>query len=295
MVDPRRDGDRVLRLGAVLDDWRPKPGAGSDPLVAVRAAWGELVGSDVARAAQPVAIERDALIVITSSSAWSHQLAFLEPEIVRGLRALPEVRDLARLRFRVGKVRRPVGIASGPSGPRRATGAADDAPPAKTLDDALARLRRAVDRTRAAHRSQGGAFCALCEAPVDRGPACRPCRDDDERRRRFACERLLFEAPWLAPEEVLGLVDGLSPEEYDTHRRRLLQSWWDEIRRASRLHKLRQPLDRVRLRKLASSFVLLETRIDPLRLEMDSAVRKNALGDLYEFVREIEPADAAAE
>ena len=44
----------------------------------------------------------------------------------------------------------------------------------------------------------------------------------------------------------------------------------------------------VRLRKLASSFVLLETRIDPNRLEMDSAVRKNALGELFEFVREIE-------
>jgi hypothetical protein len=42
------------------------------------------------------------------------------------------------------------------------------------------------------------------------------------------------------------------------------------------------------LRKLASSFVLLETRIDPNRLEMDSAVRKNALGDLYDFVRAIE-------
>jgi hypothetical protein len=44
----------------------------------------------------------------------------------------------------------------------------------------------------------------------------------------------------------------------------------------------------VRLRKLASSFVLLQTRIDPNRLEMDSAVRKNALGELYEFVRLIE-------
>ena len=71
-------------------------------------------------------------------------------------------------------------------------------------------------------------------------------------------------------------------------RRRLLRSWWDELWRANKLLKLRQPIDRVRLRKLASSFVLLETRIDPLRLEMDSAVRKNALGDLYDFVCTIE-------
>ncbi|HEX3467032.1 MAG TPA: DUF721 domain-containing protein [Candidatus Elarobacter sp.] len=278
----------MLKLGAVLDAWRPNPGGGADPLAAVRSAWSELVGPDVARAAQPVAIERDALVVLTASSAWSHQLAFLEPEIVRGLGALPDARAVTRLRFRVGKLRRSVPIRDGPGGPRRAASDVAAEPPAKTLDDALARLRRAVDRTRAAHRAQGGRFCALCDAPVDAAPTCRPCRDDVVRRRRFACERLMFEAPWLGPEELLALVDGLSPEEYDAYRRRLLQSWWDEMWRANKLQKLRQPLDRVRLRKLASSFVLLETRIDPLRLEMDSAVRKNALGELYEFVRDIE-------
>ena len=278
----------MLKLGSVLDAWRPKPGPGSDPLVAVRAIWPELVGADVARAASPVAIERDVLIVVTASSSWSHQLAFLEPEIVRGLRALPETQQLARLRFRVGKIRKPLPGATGAAGPRRDTGVLSLEPPAKTLDDALARLRRSVERTRAAHRARGGGFCALCEAPIDGGATCTPCRDDVERRRRFACERLLFEAPWLSAEDVLALVDGLTPEEYDLLRRHLLKSWWDEIWRAGKLHKLRQPVDRVRLRKLASSFVLLETRIDPLRLEMDSAVRKNALGDLYDFVREIE-------
>ena len=34
--------------------------------------------------------------------------------------------------------------------------------------------------------------------------------------------------------------------------------------------------------------MLLETRIDPLRLELDSAVRKNALGEFYDFVTRIE-------
>jgi hypothetical protein len=210
---------------------------------------------------------------------------------VRGLRALPEARGLTRLRFRIGKLRRPVPVRSGPGGPRRATGDVAAEPPAKTLDDALARLRRAVERTRGAHKANGGAFCALCDAPVDAGtPMCRPCRDDDERRRRYACERLMFEAPWLSSDHVLAAVGGLSPEAYDAIRRRLLRSWWDELWRANKLHKLRQPLDRVRLRKLASSFVLLETRIDPNRLEMDSAVRKNALGELYDFVRTIETA-----
>ncbi len=288
MVDPRGDGKRMLRLGTVLDGWSPKGGPIGDPLVAVRAAWVELVGADVARAAQPVAIERDVLVVLTASPAWSHQLTFLEPEIVRGLRALPETRALTRLRFRVGKIRRSVVAGRGADGPRRAQGSVTAEPPARTLDDALARLRRTVERSRAAHCSAGGTFCALCDAPVDGGAMCRPCRDDEERRRRFACERLLFEAPWLTPEEVLALVDGLTPEAYDAIRRRLLRAWWDELWRASKLHKLRQPLDRARLRKLASSFVLLETRIDPNRLEMDSPLRKNALGELFDFVRTIE-------
>ena len=278
----------MLKLGTVLDAWRPKPGPGTDPLVAARAVWAELVGADVARAAQPVAIERDVLVVLTSSSSWSHQLAFLEPEIVRGLQALDQTRSLTRLRFRVGRIRRPAEGRGGSAGPRRSHAEIAAEPPAKTLDDALVRLRRAVERTRAAHRARGGRFCALCEAPVDAGPTCTPCRDDEIRRKRGACERLLFEAPWLGSDEVLALVEGLTPEMYDAIRRRLLRSWWDELWRANKLAKLRQPIDRVRLRKLASSFVLLETRIDPNRLEMDSPVRKNALGDLYDFVREIE-------
>ena len=278
----------LTNLGGWLDSWRPAGGSGGDPLVAARSAWVDLVGADVARAAQPVAIERDAVVILTASSAWSHQLAFLEPEIVRGLRALPETRAITRLRFRVGKLRRPLAGTDGPVGPRRGHAAVASEPPAKTLDDALARLRRAVERSRTAHRSHGGSFCALCDAPIDGGTTCRPCRDDEERRRRFACERLLFEAPWLTPEDVLALVDGLTPDAYDAIRRRLLRSWWDELWRAAKLHRLRQPLDRVRLRKLASSFVLLETRIDPNRLEMDSPVRRNALGELYDFVRIIE-------
>jgi hypothetical protein len=278
----------VLKLGSVLDAWRPKPGPGGDPLAAARSVWPDLVGADVARAAQPVAIERDTLIILTTSASWSHQLAFLEPEIVRGLAALPQTVAITRLRFRVGKLRRaaPAGSAAEQ---RRAQRSAAVEPPAKTLADALARLRRSVERSRAAHRALGGRFCTVCEAPTAAGIArCIPCRDESERQRRFACECLLFEAPWLPTNDVLVLVDGLTPEQFDAIRRRLLRSWWDEMWRASKLFRLRQPIDRRRLRKLASSFVLLETHIDPNRLEMDSAVRKNALGELYDFVCEIE-------
>jgi hypothetical protein len=282
----------VLNLGTVLDTWRPKPGPGGDPLAAARSVWPDLVGPDVARAAQPVAIERDVLVVVTTSASWSHQLAFLEPEIVRGLRALPETATVTGVRFRVGKPRRAAGRAAAGTEiarhPRRAAAPAE--PPARTLDEALARLRASVERSRAAHAARGGRFCVRCAAPIGAGPRCVPCRDEVERVARFACERLLFEAPWLPASDVMQLVDGLTPEQFDALRRRLLRSWWDEIWRAGKLFRLRQPIDRERLRKLASSFVLLETGIDPNRLEMDSAVRRNALGDCYDFVREIETA-----
>ena len=112
------DARASRKLGGVLDGWRPKPGPGADPLVAVRAAWVELVGADVARAAQPVAIERDTLIVLTGSSAWSAPARV--PRAARscaGCAALPETRELTRLRFRVGKLRRPL---RGPARPARA-------------------------------------------------------------------------------------------------------------------------------------------------------------------------------
>jgi hypothetical protein len=33
---------------------------------------------------------------------------------------------------------------------------------------------------------------------------------------------------------------------------------------------------------------LLETKLDPNRLELDSPIRSNALGELYEFIRLVE-------
>jgi hypothetical protein len=87
---------------------------------------------------------------------------------------------------------------------------------------------------------------------------------------------------------VLGQVGGLTADAYDAIRRRLLRAWIDELRLARKRYAVKAPIDVVRIRKLASSYVLLETRIDPNRLELDSPVRKNALGDLFAFIREVE-------
>jgi len=273
-------------LGNALTGWRPSGGPVDDPLAAIRAAWSEIVGDDVARAAQPVALVGSALVVVTASGAWSHQLSFLERTIVAAVNALG-VRGVERLRFRVGTVR---GRAGGTA--RRVTRLVVAAPlpgrPA-SAEAALARLRTVIETRRAAHAAAGGAFCAACGATIAAGAVrCRPCADLAEREQREACERILFQAPWLSAEEVLGLVPDLTAEVYDRIRRRLLRAWIDELRLARRRFEAKAPVDIVRVRQLASSYVLLETRIDPNRLELDSPVRQNALGDLYAFIRTVE-------
>lgn len=67
----------------------------------LRGAWPELVGAQVARACEPVQIDGRRLVVRVVSSAWSHQLAFLEPEIVCAIGARTKLPLIGGLRFRV--------------------------------------------------------------------------------------------------------------------------------------------------------------------------------------------------
>lgn len=279
----------LTRIGDSLGSWTPR-NAGGDPLSIIRGVWTSLVGMDVGRAAQPVAITGDTLIVMTTSAAWSHQLAFLEPQIVRGIDAAAKHAGIVRLRFRVGTIRvNPVARAAKPI--MRASGAAPSPRSnPRTAQEALARYRATVQRARAAHGRRGGSFCAVCAAPIERGDRCFPCLDWARRELKARCQRLLYDAPWLAPLEVLEALPGLNANDYDAIRRDLLRTWWDEMALARKRAALRRPIapDRARLRKIASSYVLLETKMDPNRLDMDSPIRRNALGDLYEFICSVE-------
>jgi hypothetical protein len=275
----------LSKLGSSLAGWRPSTVRPGDPLSMIRAAWADIVGDDVARAAQPVALTGSALVVITASSAWSHQLSFLEREIIRSIVALG-VPQVERLRFRIGTIRAARG--AGGRRPTRAPVAQPLAGKPQSTTEAVARFRGVVERRRNAHRAAGGAFCRSCGGAIAAGDRCRPCADGEERNQREQCERIMFEVPWLDAESVITQVTGLTAEAYDRIRRRLLRAWVDELRLARKRHAVKAEIDRARIRKLASSYVLLETRIDPNRLELDSPVRQNALGDLYAFIREVE-------
>jgi hypothetical protein len=280
----------LTRIGDTLGSWTPRSGGG-DPLTMIRAAWTGLVGIDVARAAQPVAIAGDTLVVITSSSAWSHQLAFLEPTIVRGLRTAAPTAPVVRLRFRVGTIRVVAGgRRAAPTADARHRNRRSLGPAAANAGEALARLRAVVERSRSAHVARGGRFCSGCAAPILRDDRCVPCADWARSALEARCQRLLFDAPWLRPQDVLDMLPELDAAAYDAIRRKLLRSWWDEMTLARKRASLPRPIqpDRVRLRKIASSYVLLETKLDPNRLELDSPIRSNALGELYEFIRTVE-------
>jgi hypothetical protein len=283
----------LTKIGDALTGWAPRSGGGGDPLSVVRSAWRGLVGADVARAAQPVAIANESLIVLTSSSAWSHQLAFLAPQILRGIRDLGLAPVICQLRFRVGTIRVKPGPRLRPALPPAypiSAGVPSRRPAPRDAAEALSRFRAVVERSRSAHRLRGGSFCPVCAAPTAGGERCGPCAQWARAELEARCQRLMFDAPWLRPQDVLDTLPGLDAAAYDAIRRRLLRAWWDELALARKRAALPRPIapDRVRLRKIASSYVLLETKLDPHRLEMDSPVRRNALGDLYDFIRSVE-------
>jgi hypothetical protein len=179
---------------------------------------------------------------------------------------------------------------SGGGGPRHAAASGPARPAPATAHEAFLRYRATVDRARSAHAARGGTFCRTCAAPIARGERCVPCAQWAHAEVEARCQRLLFDAPWLSPEDVLETLPELEAAAYDGIRRQLLRGWWDEMILARKRAALPRPIapDRARLRKIASSYVLLETKLDPNRLEMDSPVRRNALGALYDFIRDVE-------
>ena len=263
------------KMGDSLAGWAPRGLPAGDPLVAIRKAWAEIVGADTARAAQPVAIEDDTLIVLTNSSAWSHQLSFLSLEIVRSLRTLPAGRGLTRLRFRVGA--RKTGAAK--AQPKRRTapdrpGRAVTAGPPSSPAEALARFRARVEGQRRVLLEAGWIACEVCGAATAEGVRCAPCAGKDTQARAIATERLMFDAPWLGFNATAEIVGRLSVAEYEVIRKRILSRWWDVLVRARARKTV--SLDR-REASIASSYLLLQTGWEPDRIT--PAVARNLLGD----------------
>jgi hypothetical protein len=265
-------------LKAAVETWAPGRGIAADPLHRISATWPQIVGANVAKHSEPLALNGETLLVATRSSAWSQQLQLLSPTILRGIAALPDAVVVNRLAFRSGALRR---LESRGTSRKRAAaasaerGAGDAAPgPAADAAEALERLRRRLT----ALRARAGAACAACGAPLegDPGPTgrCAPCDGDAERDRMLLVERTIYLAPWLTHAELREQIPDLSGAEFERARRVLLQRWWLVLDRIKRGAKVGASGDE---RQVASSFVLLQSRLPPDRIT--PAIVRNAIGD----------------
>jgi hypothetical protein len=95
------------------------------PLVALTAAWPELVGDAIARQAWPLRISRDGTLhVATSSATWAHELAFHADEIVARLRAHLGSEAPSAMRCAAG----PIPESAAPNDPEPAVDTATEVP-----------------------------------------------------------------------------------------------------------------------------------------------------------------------
>lgn len=260
-------------LTQVLAGWRPDASESVDPVSLLKAEWAAIVGADVAANSRPAELVRDTLLIQTRSSAWSQQLAFLSETILTSVKDRTGL-QLRGVRFRVAR------FAQGPAaGGKRRTGrrrGRSDRLPAETLQGALERFQGSVIAAQRAKERAGWKECQRCgvrTAPASR-MVCSPCENARLQERDAQVARLLFEAPWLGYEGIAQLVESLSPQEYEAIRLRLLRRWKDVlelVRRTGGAHLS------TRDRMIASSYVLLTSRLDPERIA--PAVVRNLLGD----------------
>ncbi len=275
----------MLKLGQALGNFKPGSKDVSspvDPLVLIAAGWGELVGESNAAKSRPTKHEGDTLVVTTTSSPLSQELALNAELILSKLRARLPKAGIERLRFVQGKVAAP----KPPGASRRVAGgraaAPPDMPPSANADEALDRYKGAVAGAQRAKRERGWKECAGCPALVapDAGPFCVPCANARNDERMRVVSRLLYEAPWLGFAGTASLIEDLSADEYASIRHRLLAGWWDRLFRAKRGGRLSRDGSE---RAIASSYVMLKSERAPERI--DSATLRLVLGDeMHDFI-----------
>ncbi len=266
----------MLKLSDALANWQPSAHASRDPIALLAAGWEEIVGSDVAKNSRPAKLAGDALLITARSSAWSHQLSLLAETILTAVRArLPHV-GIERLRFRVGRIAESPASGTAPQRPPRSPRRVAPRPESATLEEAVARLREDVTAVRRAKRAGGWKECIGCGALVapEAKALCIVCADARARERAGEAARLLFEAPWLGYAPTAALVSGLSLEEYEAIRARLLAAWWETLSKARAAKRLsRNGYER----SIASSYVLLRSKLPPE--EIVAATIRSVLGD----------------
>jgi hypothetical protein len=262
-------------LNRAIAAWEPHASISEDPVSKIRAEWAAIVGEDVAANSRPAEVTRGALLIVTRSSAWSQQLAFLSERILDALHKRTNV-TLERLRFRVGRL---TPATAAPVRKRRIARRVDQGDiraKTETLQEAFERFHADVVAAQRAKEHAGWKECSRCSVriPPSAGPFCAPCENARTQERDARVARLLFEAPWLGYAGVAPLVEGLTPHDYEAVRLRLLRRWKDALERVRRTGGAQLT---TRDRMIASSYVLLKSQLDPERIA--PAVVRDLLGD----------------
>jgi hypothetical protein len=267
MLKPLRDA---------LATWAPQSGGGRTRVDDVISLWVELVGSEIARNTRPLRIEGDALVVATRSAPWSEQLSFHADRIVAYLAENFGLKEVKRLRFKVGLTERPAAaLPVGRSQKTRTCSKPAARRPAATLEETIARFRAAIAQNERARVAEGAKYCSGCAVVIPAGRTmCAACASNAVRERERLVSRLLFEVPWLGFAGVAALVDGLQRDEYDAIRTKLLAQWWSILEAARRSGKISADS---RERLVASSYVIVKSGLEPE--EIAPATMRNLLGD----------------
>lgn len=272
-------------LARAVGAWTPGSGRLKTPaehaLGAILSLWPAIVGDDVAKHTLPLERKGDALVVMTSSSAWSNQLSLLSGHIVCAL-SEAGIDGIERLRFRIGRVRRgPLGIVTNGHSKLLERPGAAAATSTSTAEEAFSRFRERVDRGRNAKRADGWNSCIKCGVMLPEGNRCAPCTTAEISQRSTHVQRLMFDAPWLGFKGISALVEGLSQDEYEMNRTALLARWWEALERVRKTGKVSATgLER----QIASSYLLLKTGWEPDRIT--PLIARNELGDVYDLLYE---------
>ena len=88
-------------LSAALSKHRP---AQDTAMTQIWDIWDEAVGKDIALNAKPGAFKDGILMVNVSSSAWMHQLRFLEADIIQNINQRLGRAMVQTIRFKIGKI-----------------------------------------------------------------------------------------------------------------------------------------------------------------------------------------------
>ena len=88
-------------LTAALNKYRP---AQDTSMTQIWEIWDRAVGRPIAMNAKPDAFKDGMLSVNVSSSAWIHQLKFLEKEMIANLNRELDAPMIARIRFKIGRI-----------------------------------------------------------------------------------------------------------------------------------------------------------------------------------------------